>query len=63
MSRSVGARMVREAVVEGGDMLRDFDEPFSHRMEGPHGAVEAHSVRFRIKETDTTRIYSLHPWN
>ena len=24
-----------------GDMLGDFDEPFSHRMEGPHSAVEA----------------------
>ena len=28
----VGALMGREAVVEGGDMLRDFDKPFCHQM-------------------------------
>ena len=27
----VGASMGREAVEEGGDMLGDFDEPFSHQ--------------------------------
>ena len=29
---AVGVQMGREAVVEGGDMLGDFDEPFCHRM-------------------------------
>ena len=38
---AVGARMGREAVGEGGDMLGDFDESFSHRMEGPHSTNEA----------------------
>ena len=33
--------MGREAVVKGGDMLGDFDEPFSHQMEGLHGMNEA----------------------
>ena len=51
----VGAPMGREAVVEGGDMLGDFDEPFSHQMVLQSLPVELGPWHCAEKETNLVR--------
>ena len=47
----VGAPMGREAEVEGGDILGNFDEPFWHRMALQSSPMKLGSWRCAEKET------------